>query len=54
MAGGGGSWRFCGEVVRLSLLLPRLARNWVTSPITGFSPVFPEIADYRKSLETES
>jgi putative flavoprotein involved in K+ transport len=30
-----------------------LARNWVTSPITGFSPVFPEIAGYRKSLETE-
>jgi hypothetical protein len=22
--------------------------------ITGFSPVFPEIAGYRKSLETES
>jgi NAD(P)-binding Rossmann-like domain len=33
--------------------LPRLARNWVTSPITGFSPVFPEFAGYRKSLETE-
>jgi hypothetical protein len=26
----------------------------VTSPITGFSPVFPEIAGYRKLLETES
>src|SRR5215204_6387558 len=25
----------------------------VTSPITGFSPVFPEIAGYRRSLETE-
>src|SRR5215204_4684149 len=24
-----------------------------TSPITGFSPVFPEIAGYRRSLETE-
>jgi putative flavoprotein involved in K+ transport len=30
-----------------------LARNWVTSPITGFSPVFPEVAGYRKSLEME-
>ena len=33
---------------------PRLARNQVTSPITGFSPDFPEIVGYRKSLETES
>jgi len=36
-------------VVRISLPLPRLARTYVTSPITGFSPVFPEIAGYRKS-----
>jgi hypothetical protein len=33
---------------------PRLARSWATSPITGFSPVFPEIAGYRKSHRKES